>query len=167
MLKIVTLPTKSLRERSKEVDRDLLMTEEMQKFIDEMVPMMHKSDGVGLAAPQVGKNMRVCVIAKLADKKLTEDLILINPVWEKISKKKNVDNEGCLSVPNIFGKVTRYSDVHVTAWNRFGEIISFEAHKFFARVIQHESDHLNGVLFIDKAKDLYTVEGKKNAKSKI
>lgn len=167
MLKIVTLPTKSLRERSKEVDHKLLMSEEIQKFIDELVPMMHKSDGVGLAAPQVGNNVRICVIAKMADKKLTEDLVLVNPVWEKTSKKKNIDTEGCLSVPNTFGKVNRYSDIHVTAWNRFGEKISFEAHKFFARVIQHESDHLNGVLFIDKANDIYITEGKKNKNIRI
>lgn len=158
MLKIVTLPTESLREQSKEIDRDFLLSEKTQKLLDEMVPAMYKYDGVGLAAPQIGHNIRVCTIAKVADKKLKEDLILVNPTWEKISKKKNTDTEGCLSVPQVFGKVVRYSDIHVEAWDRHGNKLSFDAKKFFARVVQHECDHLNGVLFIDKATDLYKEE---------
>lgn len=164
MLKIVTLPAKSLRERSKEIDRDFLLSDKIQKLIDEMVPAMYKYDGVGLAAPQIGENIRICVIAKMADKKLKNDLILVNPVWEKISKKKNTDTEGCLSVPNVFGKVIRYSDIHVEALDRTGNKISFDAKKFFARVIQHECDHLNGILFIDKATDMCTIkDGKEEA----
>ena len=157
-MKIVTLPTQSLRERSREIDRDFLLSEKTQKLIDEMIPAMYEHDGVGLAAPQVGRNIRICVLAKMADKSLKEELILVNPTWEKISKKKNTDTEGCLSVPNVFGKVIRYSDIHVEAWDRNGKKLSFDAKKFFALVIQHECDHLNVILFIDKATDLHEVK---------
>lgn len=165
MLKIVTLPTPSLRERSKEVDRDFLLLPKTQKLIDEMIPAMYQYDGIGLAAPQIDHNIRVCVIGKAADKKLKEDLILVNPVWEKISRKKNSDTEGCLSVPNIFGKVVRCSDIHVEALDRNGNKLSFDAKKFFARVIQHECDHLNGILFIDKATEMYEAKDDKAEKS--
>ncbi len=157
-LPIVKLPTPSLRERSKEIDRDILLSPEIQQLIKNLIPTMYGDDGIGLAAPQVGKNIRLCVVGKEADKHLTEDLILANPVWEKNSKKTAIDDEGCLSVPGKFGKVKRYTDIHVTAWDRQGNPLSFDAKQFFARVIQHEVDHLNGVLFIDKATDVYEVD---------
>lgn len=156
-LPIVKLPTPTLRQRSKEIDRAELLSPEIQELIRNMVPTMYGDDGIGLAAPQVGRNLRLCVIGKQADKKLKEDLVLVNPRWEKISKKTNIDTEGCLSVPFVFGKVKRYTDVSVKAWDRAGNLLQFEAHKFFARVIQHEVDHLDGILFIDKATDTYTI----------
>jgi peptide deformylase len=162
MLNIITLPSNSLREPSKEIDKDFLKLPETQKFIDEMIPMMYKSDGVGLASPQVGKNIRICVISKEADKKLKQDLILVNPAWERTGKKTNTDVEGCLSVPDTFGKVKRFSRISVKAWNRDGEEISFEAKKFLARVIQHECDHLDGILFVDKAFDICKTENEAN-----
>ena len=167
MLPIVKNPTPSLRERSTEIDRDFLLFKETQKLIDEMVPTMYGDDGIGLAAPQVGKNVRICVIGKAADKKLKEDLVLINPIWEKTSKKTNVDTEGCLSVPKTFGKVKRYTRIHVTALDRDANEIEFNAKNFFARVIQHEVDHLDGVLFIDKATDIYTIDDDQESPSKI
>jgi len=139
-----------------------LASKKIQDLIDAMIPAMYESDGIGLAAPQVGHNIRVCVIGKESDKKLEEDLVLVNPVWEKTSRKKNVDVEGCLSVPKTFGKVKRYTNIHVIAMDRTGQEISFEAKKFFARVIQHESDHLDGILFVDKAKDICIEDGDKN-----
>ena len=154
MLKITTLPTASLREKSKEIDLDFLLSAETQKLIDEMIPKMYESDGIGLAAPQVGHNIRVCIIGKESDKKLKEDLVLVNPVWEKTSRKKKADMEGCLSVPNTFGKVVRYARISVDALDRNGKKLAFEAKNFLARVIQHEVDHLDGVLFIDKATDI-------------
>ncbi len=165
MLNIVTHPTESLRERSVELDHDLIIDEKTQSFIDDMIPTMYDDDGIGLAAPQVGNNIRICVIGKEAikldpktDVELGQDIVLINPIWEKTSRKKDWDTEGCLSVPKTFGKVRRYRDVQVDALDRHGNPISFEAHGFFARVIQHEVDHLDGVLFIDKAKDIYESE---------
>ncbi|MDP2693011.1 MAG: peptide deformylase [bacterium] len=154
MLDIVTLPTKSLREKSKEIDLDFLLSTETQKLIDEMILKMYKSDGIGLAAPQVGHNIRICIIGKDYEKKMKEDLILINPTWIKTSKKKNTEMEGCLSVPYTFGKVVRLTNIDVEALDRQGNKISFSAKKFLARVIQHEVDHLDGILFVDKATDI-------------
>lgn len=158
MLKIITLPVASLRERSKEIDRDFLLSDEIQKLMTEMIETMYHDDGIGLAAPQIGQNIRLCVIGKEADKKLKEDLILVNPVWEKTSKKTNVDVEGCLSVPRTFGKVKRFSQIYVTALSKDGDKIEFEANNFLARVTQHEVDHLDGILFIDKATDIFKEE---------
>ncbi len=158
MLDIVTLPAENLRKKSKEIDLDFLASKETQKLIDEMIPKMYESDGIGLAAPQVGNNIRICIIGKEADKKLKEDLVLVNPTWEKTSKKKNSDTEGCLSVPHTFGKVIRYNNIAVEALDRHGKKLSFDAKKFLARVIQHEVDHLDGILFVDKATEIYKEE---------
>lgn len=158
MLHILTLPAKSLREKSKEVDRNFLLNVDTQKLMLEMIEAMYKNDGIGLAAPQIGKNIRICVIGKAADKKMEDDLILVNPVWEKTGKKTNVDLEGCLSVPGAFGKVKRFARIYVTAWDKDGNKIEFEAKNFLARVIQHEVDHLDGILFIDKATDIFKEE---------
>lgn len=155
MLSIVTLPEPNLRKRSEEVPWEFLKRFETQQFIDEMIPTMHKADGIGLAAPQVAKNIRICVVGKEADPCLKNDLILVNPVWTKNNKKTHTDSEGCLSVPKKFGKVKRYADIHVGAMDRHGKQFSFDAKNFFARVIQHEVDHLEGTLFIDKATDVY------------
>ncbi len=175
MLKIATIPTESLRERSTDVDRDYLFSADIQHFIQELIAIMYNTDGIGIAAPQVGKNIRLCIIGKSAlqiDYKTrsgktrfkkagldpNSDLILVNPIWTKTSIKKDWDNEGCLSVPKTYGKVRRYKNISVKALDKDGKEINFEANNFFARVIQHEADHLDGVLFIDKAKDIYQVE---------
>jgi len=159
MLKIITLPNEILRKRSKEVDRKFVLLKKTQKLIEEMLITMKTADGVGLAAPQVGESIRLCVINQTADKiNLKNDLVLINPVWKKTSIKKDVMEEGCLSVPKTYGKVKRYIKIKVEALNEKGEPISFLASDLLARVIQHEVDHLDGVLFIDKAKDIYQIE---------
>lgn len=171
-MQIVTLPTPSLRVRSAEVDRDLLSAKKTQEFIDELIAEMYRDDGVGIAAPQVGNNIRLCVIGKevlpkgfvipgVAEYK-KQDFVLINPEWEKTSKKLAWDTEGCLSVPQIFGKVQRYKNIFVKTLDRFGNEHSFKADAFFARVIQHEVDHLDGILFVDKAKDIYHYDKKKD-----
>ena len=163
-LEVITIPNENLRKRSVEVDLGFVRDENSQKLFDDMIKTMYEDDGIGLAAPQVGKNIRVCVIGKDAlkqDKNNTlaiEDLVLINPTWQKINKKTQVDLEGCLSVPKTYGKVKRYKNVYVEALDRHGEKMEFEANNFFARVVQHEVDHLNGVLFIDKASGIYEVE---------
>ncbi|PIZ96275.1 MAG: peptide deformylase [Candidatus Magasanikbacteria bacterium CG_4_10_14_0_2_um_filter_33_14] len=163
-LDIITIPNENLRKRSIEVDLDFVNDTSSQKLFDDMIKTMYEDDGIGLAAPQIGKNIRVCVIGKDAlklDKHNTlpvEDLILINPTWQKINKKTHIDLEGCLSVPKTYGKVKRYKNIYVEALNRNGERIEFEANHFFARAIQHEVDHLDGILFIDKATGIYEVE---------
>jgi len=165
MLQIITIPTESLRERSKKIDHDFLLSADTQHFIQQLIATMYTDDGVGIAAPQVANNIRICIIGKEGmklDKKTSinanEDLVLINPVWTKTSIRKNWDTEGCLSVPKTYGKVKRYRHIVVKALDKNGNELNFEAHNFFARVIQHEIDHLDGVLFIDKAKDIYKIE---------
>lgn len=158
ILKIVTIPTPSLRDPSKEVTRDFIILPETQQFIQDLVTTMYADDGIGIASPQVGNNIRICIIGREATPDKKHDLVLINPVWMKTSRRTDWDVEGCLSVPKTYGKVKRYTHIQVNALDTKGNPISFEAKKFFARVIQHEVDHLDGILFIDKAKDTYTVE---------
>lgn len=164
MLEIVKIPTESLRQRSVELDPALISSDEIQNLIQEMTPTMYSDDGIGLAAPQVGKNIRLCVIGKEAlkfDKKNKlpfEDLVLINPIWQKTSRKTLTDVEGCLSVPKTYGKVRRCRNISISALDKNGNELNFEANDFFARVIQHEVDHLDGILFIDKAKSIYKIE---------
>ncbi|MFH0857366.1 MAG: peptide deformylase [Candidatus Magasanikbacteria bacterium] len=168
ILPITKLPNENLRQPSQIVDTAFLLTDEIQNFIDQMIPTMYADDGIGLASPQVGKNIQICVIgqkalpAKIKIQNGTldnsKDLILVNPKFKPMSRKKEVDIEGCLSVPKIFGKVRRYKSISVTALDRNGNPLEFEANTYFARVIQHEIDHLQGILFIDKAKELYREE---------
>jgi peptide deformylase len=153
-LPVLKIPTPSLRVRSREVTLVELATPDMQTFIDNMIPTMYGDDGIGLAAPQVGNNVRIAVIGKDADRSLETDLVLVNPMYERISKKTYIDVEGCLSVPGKMGKVKRFSDIQVKALDRHGNMIEFKAHKYFARVIQHEVDHLDGILYIDRAFDI-------------
>ena len=167
-LPVVTHPNLSLKLRSKPLETAALLSKETQKFIDDMIDTMYADDGVGLAAPQVGKHSCICIIGKDTITKSFQlhgefyhkkkDLILINPSWEKLRKKTATDVEGCLSVPKIYGTVSRNKHITVKALDRNGNPISFTADNFFARVIQHEVDHLHGVLFIEKAKNLHTIE---------
>ena len=164
MLNILKIPNDILRTRSKELDRSVVLSEEIQKLTTDMIPTMYEADGIGLAAPQVGKNIRLCVIGKEAlklDMHNTlpiQDLALINPEWTKITRHTAWDMEGCLSVPKKSGRVKRYTNIHVKALDKNGNPLSFDAHDYFARVIQHEVDHLDGILFIDKAKDIYATD---------
>lgn len=160
ILPIVTIPTPSLRDRSTEITRDFVLLPKTQQFIQDLVLTMYADDGIGIAAPQVANNIRICVIGREATPDKKHDLVLVNPVWMKTSRRTDWDVEGCLSVPKIYGKVKRYTHIQVNALDAQGNPISFDAKKFFARVIQHEVDHLDGILFIDKAKDTYTVEKK-------
>jgi peptide deformylase len=154
MLNIIKNPNEILRKKSKEIDRPFLALADTQNLIAEMIETMYAGDGVGLAAPQIGKNIRLVVIGKDATK--NGELALINPVWEKINRKTKIDVEGCLSIPKTSGKVKRWKDIRVCALDQAGNQLNFEASDLFARVIQHEVDHLDGILFIDKANDIVT-----------
>lgn len=155
-LPITKIPTKTLSKPSKKLTKEELLDSKMQKFIKDMIPTMYEESGIGLAAPQVALNVQLCVVGKEASPHLKKDLVLVNPTFEVLSKKKEVDTEGCLSVPGTFGKVKRFNHIHVKAWDEKGKELDFEAKNFFARVIQHEYDHLQGTLIIDKAKDMYS-----------
>ncbi|RCW51411.1 MULTISPECIES: peptide deformylase [unclassified Halanaerobium] len=141
ILQIRKLGDPVLRSRAKEVEK---ITEKTNELLDNMIDTMYAEDGVGLAAPQVGILQRIAVVD------IGENLIeLINP--EIISESgKSIMEEGCLSVPDETGEVIRSEKIKVKALNREGEEITFEAENFEARAIQHEIDHLEGILFIDK-----------------
>ena len=149
-LDIIYHPHPLLRKKSEELDLNLLKDPEFKKWLEDLEITMLKKDGAGLAAPQVGKNIRVFVIAH--EKK---SLFLINPRITKKSWGKIVDEEGCLSVVNekgelIFGRVARHKKINISFYNEKGDLKKISVDKFLARVIQHENDHLDGVLFVDK-----------------
>jgi len=149
ILDIITNPDKILREKSANINSDELNGKGLKALFDDMAFTMLKRDGVGLAAPQIGKNIRLIVVN-------TKDgpIDMVNPVFIKKSWSKEWGEEGCLSVPNTFGKVRRHKKITCTYLDGNGQKKKIEAKGFFARIIQHEIDHLDGILFIDKAKDL-------------
>ena len=129
-------------------------TAEAKKLVSDMVATMKEKRGVGIAAPQINEAVQAIIVG-------TEDgpMALYNPKLLKTSKKKESGEEGCLSVAGVYGMVPRFTSVEVEAQNEKGEIIRIKANGFFARVLQHEIDHINGVLFIDRATKI--TEGKK------
>ncbi len=156
---IVFEPNPILHKRSEDLTAEQIETREMKKFMKDMVETMYVKNGVGLAAVQVGKSLQMCTILKEYNTlNPREDLVLINPTWTKISRATNIDEEGCLSIPFVYGKVKRYSHIKVKALDKNGKPFEFEAKDFFARIIQHEYDHLDGHLYAEKATGLHRVE---------
>ncbi len=145
ILNIVTLPEPSLHEKSKSVPAEQIKDSEFQTLLEDMAETMYKKDGIGLAAPQIGRNLRVVIVA-------TKDgpLTLINPEIISKSWRQSVQEEGCLSVPETFVNVKRHNSIKVKALDKQGKETEFKAKGMFARVIQHELDHLDGILIVDK-----------------
>ncbi len=163
MKDIVQREAPVLREIAKAVPIIEITSDKTRKIISEMKDAMAlQKDGVAIAAPQIGVNQRIFVISgtllKQADKKYKgddSDLIFINPEIVKASKEKKAVEEGCLSVRWLYGKVNRSVRVTLRAFNEKGEKIERGASGLLAQIFQHEVDHLNGVLFIDKAKEVW------------
>ncbi len=152
-------PNDILHRRLKDVDVAKITSREMQKFFKDMIETMYVKDGVGLAANQVGVDAQIFTLVKNYNAlNETEDLVLINPSWEKVTRHQQWDEEGCLSIPGYYGKIKRYTHIKVSGYNQKGKRIEFLADDFFARIIQHECDHLNGHLYVEKAKDIHKVE---------
>jgi peptide deformylase len=168
MLTIVTHPNEILRTRASAIADPL--SQEMKTLGREMVETMRFADGVGLAGPQVSQKKRICIIRSTcvdykdisADQrkqiksllKKDSELVLIIPKFVMRGKVQVWGEEGCLSIPGVYGDVERASAIQLEALSSLGEALSFIAGHFFARVIQHEVDHLDGILFIDKARNL-------------
>ena len=149
MSKILSfLPTKtpSLHTRSIEVAKEKIGTPEFQAFLDDMIETMYASDGVGLAAPQVDRHERIFIVNERFGAG-----IYINPEVTLLSDLTEDSEEGCFSVIGVYGLVKRAKKVHVTALNRHGRRVDSIFKGFPAFIFQHEFDHINGVLFIDKA----------------
>ena len=135
-----------LKKKSREVPVEDIKTEKIQTLIDDMIETMHKYNGVGLAAVQVGVLKRLIVIDLYDD---NGPIVLINPEIIKTKGEQEVE-EGCLSFPNQFAKVVRPAEVVAEYWDRDGKRIRVKAKELLAQAICHEIDHLNGELFIEK-----------------
>lgn len=115
-------------------------------------------NGLGIAAPQIGINKRIIVVGTQKEKLQYNDAeeipitAMINPSWRKLSENTDTQYEGCMSVPEIRGKVERYKEIELTYYNENGEKIVKELKGFFARLIQHECDHLDGIVFLERVK---------------
>lgn len=140
---IVEMGAEVLREKSMEVKQ---VTPNIVKLIDNMFETMYDANGVGLAAPQIGVTKRVIVI-DVGDGPIE----MVNPVILE-SEGEELDDEGCLSIPGVNGQVARAARVKVQGLDREGKLQEFEAEGLLARCFQHEIDHLEGVLFVDKAR---------------
>lgn len=139
---IIIQPDEKLRRENKPVEE---MSDELVQLLDDMYETMIAHDGVGIAAPQIGKNIRVAVVE--VDENDRFDLI--NP--EIIDRKgQEIDLEGCLSIPHVFGTVERSEEITVRYFDRDGDQIEVTAYGYLARAFQHEIDHLDGILFTDK-----------------
>jgi peptide deformylase len=155
LLKVARMGHPVLRSRAREIDRAELKYPSMQKLIDDMIDTMHEYHGVGLAAPQVHEGLRIFVaaIAPQNEEPLApgdEPMVFVNPVITLVGNDVVEDWEGCLSIPDIRGRVPRARSIKVSALDRSGGRIDITSHDFPARVIQHETDHLDGVLFFDR-----------------
>jgi len=153
---IITVPNEILVTKCEPITQ---FGEETQKLVSDLldtIKVARDPEGAGLAAPQIGVTKRVCVVRRFTGGKgdsgtvTTEDYVLINPVITKFSNKKDIVWEGCLSIPDVTVQVERSENIIVKAKDRDGENIKLNASGFFARVIQHEVDHLNGILITDK-----------------
>jgi len=145
MLKIVTVPAPILTKKTALVKT---FDQGLKDLADEMIEACRKATGIGLAAPQIGQSIRLCII-NLEHMGLPA-FVLVNPKITKKSWKKVEMEEGCLSIPGLFGIVKRPVKITVEAQNMNGEINKFEADGMLSRVIQHEVDHLDGILFTSK-----------------
>jgi peptide deformylase len=152
ILKVARMGHPVLRAKTRAVERADVKTAAIQKLIDDMIDTMIEYHGVGLAAPQVHEGVRLFV-ASLDDRdgeSEPEPLALINPEITVVDPDIVEDWEGCLSIPDIRGRVPRARAIKVRALDRTGERIEIHAHDYPARVILHETDHLDGVLFFDR-----------------
>jgi len=153
---VIKLPHPLLRKKAHEVKN---FGEEFQTLVDDMIVTMREEDGVGLAGPQVNQPLRVIVIEYPKDDSQEDSekklYVMVNPEIVKCSQETEFGLEGCLSVPDIVGEVERALQVEVRGLNRYGKKSKVRAKDWLARVFQHEIDHLDGVLFVDRATKLF------------
>lgn len=156
--KIATLGHPVLREVARPLTRDELGTAKVQSFIDDLVETMHDANGAGLAANQVYEPIRICAIEVRNNPRYPYKpnfplTILVNPRVAPSTDDTFLNYEGCLSVPNLRGEVRRFAGVTVSAWDRHGNDIALEIKGITAGTFQHEVDHLDGKVFVDRVED--------------
>ena len=164
ILKVSRMGHPVLRKKVRPVPAAEITAAPFQRLIDDMAQTMLEYNGVGLAAPQVHEELRLFVAQVIRDQddedenedagRKPEVLALINPEIKPASRHIEEDWEGCLSIPDLRGLVPRYRDISVKGYDRTGRPIELQASGFMARVIQHETDHLDGVLFLDRMKSM-------------
>lgn len=151
-----------LRERSREVTRQELAAPPMQQLIDDLIDTMHAANGAGIAAPQVGELVRIATIEvnhnpRYPYKPPIPLTVVVNPIIEPLDDELVEVNEGCLSVPNMRGNVYRHVNVRVRYWDRHGNEHDEVKRGLTAGTFQHECDHLDGLLFLDRVHDTRTL----------
>jgi peptide deformylase len=155
---IVTLPQAVLRKKARKVSE---FGPDLQTLIDDMIDTMRQAPGVGLAAPQVGESSRLIVV-EYGDEENDETppklYVIANPEISKASQETVLGTEGCLSIPGIQGDVERFESITGKGLNRYGRPTTVKAKGWLARIFQHEIDHLDGVLYVDRAEKLWQVE---------
>jgi peptide deformylase len=162
ILKVARLGHPVLRAKARPIDRALIATSAVQQLIDNMFDTMQEYHGIGLAAPQVHESVRIFVAGLEKEDERTGEtsivpMAIVNPEITPLGRDLVEDWEGCLSIPDIRGKVPRNRRVRVRGFGRDGEPLDMELEDFQARVFQHEHDHLNGVLFLDRMKSFDTL----------
>ena len=153
--KIVTFPDPVLKRKARPVTK---FDKELHTLLDDMVETMRDAPGVGLAAPQIGLSDRILVI-EYHEKEEDEEFEdapkkvwrIINPEIVKVSEETLMGVEGCLSIPGLLGEVERHAELQVKALNKHGKPVKIKAKGWLARIFQHEIDHLNGILFTERA----------------
>ena len=140
------------------------ITDEHRELIEDMYESMHAHNGVGLAAPQVGVSLRIAVLGIPDRGKKVLHVTLINPEYDNV-EGGNSDDEGCLSIPGVYDELKRAAKLDVRALDERGQPISFTCEGLFARAVQHEVDHLNGMLFVDRLSVLRRQRLKKELKA--
>jgi len=156
---IVRLGNPVLRERALEVPADRFGTRFLRDLGRDLVRTMFEDNGVGLAAPQIGVGVRVFAyfVPGEGGRDEVPPTVLVNPTLEPVGEARDLGWEGCLSVPGLRGMVARFPAVKVSAFDTDGQQLSFMAEGFHARVIQHEHDHLDGVVFLDRMTGMDTL----------
>ena len=162
VLKVAHLGHPILRQKAEPVSPEAIGAPDVQRLIDDMLETMEDHDGAGLAAPQVHVSRRIVIYGVRANVRYADApeiplTVLINPVVTPLTKDEEDDWEGCLSVPDLRGKVPRCTRVGVEAYGRDGQRLQFTAEDFHARVVQHESDHLDGLVFLDRMRSFETL----------
>jgi len=160
--KIALIGHPVLRERAREVTREELAGAQMQRFIDDLVETMRDANGAGIAANQVYEPVRICALEIANNPRYPYKpnwplTILVNPVVTATTDETFFNFEGCLSVPNLRGQASRFTRVRVRAWDRVGREVDFEVNGLTAGTFQHEVDHLDGKLFVDRVVDTRTL----------
>lgn len=165
MTKIVSKENSALRQIAREVTNSEFGKPALKKVLSDMRKALdEQDDGVAIAAPQIGKSLRIFIISNKINLR-TKQFIYINPQITNHSKETAWMEEGCLSVRWLYGKVKRYKKATIKALNEKGEMFTVGASNLLAQIFQHEVDHLEGILFIDKAKEVHDIPPPHNEKT--